>query len=146
MLKSFWFWTFLLLILIQFIPNITPSSINNGNNTNEIEAPTEVLNILKTSCYDCHSNSVDYPWYDHVAPASWFAQIHVKNAREALNFTEWKSYDKEKQRKLLLKIKKATVIRMPLASYLWLHNDAKLSVNNKKLLQKWALSLKEKIK
>ena len=146
MLKSFWFWTLLLFILIQFVPKITPTIINNGENKNEIVAPTEVLNILKTSCYDCHSNAVDYPWYDYLAPASWYAQIHVKRARKALNFTEWNNYDKEKQKELLSKIKKATVIRMPLASYLWLHSDAKLSIKDKKLLQKWSLDLKEKIK
>ena len=26
---------------------------------------------MRRSCYDCHSHETTWPWYSHVAPASW---------------------------------------------------------------------------
>lgn len=145
MLKSFWFWALITLIVIQFIPMDVPEQLE-GKTENEIKAPKEVMQILKRSCYACHSNSVSYPWYDKIAPASWYAKSHVKNGRKTLNFSKWNTYDKAKQRKLLDKIPKAIVIRMPLSSYLWLHQEATLNKKEKKLLTEWAKNLKEEIK
>lgn len=145
MLKSFWFWTLITLIAIQFITMDVPTQIKSKVE-NEIQAPKEVMPILKRSCYACHSNRVTYPWYDKIAPASWYVKSHVKNGRKTLNFSKWNEYDKAKQLKLLDKIPKAIVIRMPLPSYLWLHKEATLNKEEKKLLSKWAKNLKEEIK
>ena len=145
MLKSFWFWTFVTLILIQFIPMDVPEKIE-GNPKSEITAPTEVMTVLKRSCYDCHSNALVYPWYDKIAPASWYAKSHVKDGREILNFSTWNEYDKEKQSKLLKKIPKSIAIRMPLPSYLWLHEEATLTKEEKRMISKWVKNLKEEVK
>ena len=145
MLKSFWFWTFITLVLIQFIPMDVPEKLE-GNPKSEITAPTEVMSVLKRSCYDCHSNALVYPWYDKIAPASWYAKGHVKDGREILNFSKWKEYDQEKQLKLLDKIPKSIAIRMPLPSYLWLHEEAKLTKEEKRMISKWVKNLKEEAK
>ena len=113
---------------------------------NEIVASKEVMHILQRSCYDCHSSKVKEPWYYNVAPASWYTQLHVKNGRAVVNFSEWNSYSKEKQLKVLDKLPKSVVIRMPLLSYTYLHGESKLSNIEKKTLAKWARKLKEKIK
>lgn len=112
----------------------------------ELQAPKEVLTILKRSCYDCHSSEVKAPWYYKVAPISWYTQLHVKNGREVVNFSKWNSYTKEQQLKILKKLPKAIVIRMPLNSYLYAHEEAKLSKDEKKTLKNWVKSLKEKVK
>jgi hypothetical protein len=145
MLKSFWFWFFVTFIAIQFIPMDVPATLKSDKKE-EIEAPKEIMSILKRSCYDCHSSSSTYPWYDKIAPASWFVKNHVKNGRKVVNFSKWKSYNDEKKFKVMDKLPKSIVIRMPMPSYLWLHKDATLSSDEKKLLKKWAENLKENIK
>jgi len=109
-----------------------------GNNSVEINPPNTVHALLQRACYDCHSNSVIYPWYAHIAPLSWYIKRHVKEGRKRLNFSQWKTYDPSQQQKLLEKIPKAIRIRMPLPDYLWLHPEAKLSNEDKKLLRNWA--------
>jgi len=130
---------------MQFISIDTPAKIETNPNK-EIKAPKEIMTILKRSCYDCHSNNVKKPFYYNIAPISWVVQLHVKNGRKVVNFSKWNSYSREKQFKILDKTPKAIVIRMPMPSYLWLHQDAKMSADEKKLLSKWAEELKEKIK
>jgi len=145
MLKSFWFWTLVVLIVIQFL-SLNISAKLPSDSTQEIKAPKEIMNILKRSCYDCHSSDVKEPWYYNIAPISWVVQLHVKNGRKVVNFSKWNIYTKEKQLKVIDKLPKSIVIRMPMPSYLWLHQEAKMSANEKKLLSEWAKELKEKIK
>ena len=145
MFKSFWFWLLVLLVAIQaFSLNVKATLPIKEHEA--LQAPKEVLSILKRSCYDCHSSEVKAPWYYHVAPVSWYTQLHVKNAREIVNFSKWNSYPKAKQLKVLEKIPKAIVIRMPLNSYLYAHEESKLTQDEKKILKKWARGLKEKLK
>ena len=144
MLKSFWFWMVFLFVAVQFIPIDTPTDIESPKE-DELQADEAVLSILKRSCYDCHSNHVELPYYDKIAPASVFAMNHVKKGRKALNFSQWNNYTKEKQLKILEKIPKSIVIRMPLPSYLWLHKSATLTQKEKKILKRWSQKLKENI-
>ncbi len=80
-----------ILIGIQFVP----VSKTNPPVTGEIKAPNDVMQILRTSCYDCHSNEVNWPWYSNVAPMSWLVAYDVDEAREHMNFSEWASYSYE---------------------------------------------------
>ncbi|PHK05192.1 hypothetical protein VF10_37960, partial [Nostoc linckia z13] len=36
--------------------------------------PGQVAGILERSCYDCHSNTTDYPWYSYVQPVGWWLE------------------------------------------------------------------------
>jgi hypothetical protein len=144
-MKKLTIWTIIILIIIQFIDLNVPQKIAT-NPKEQLKAPKEVMNILNRSCADCHSNSVKYPWYDTIAPISWYAQLHVKNGRKVFNYDKWNSYTKEKKLKLLENIPKAIKIRMPLPSYLWLHPEAKLSKEDKKILKEWADNLHSKLK
>ena len=145
MLKSFWFWFLVIFVAVQFIPMNVPAQIET-NHEYEIKAPKEVMSILKRSCYDCHSNDSTYPWYDRVAPASWFVKTHVKNGRKVVNFSLWNSYESKKQKFFVDKLKKSITIRMPMPSYLWLHENATLTQKDKKILRIWSKKLKEEIK
>jgi len=145
MLKSFWFWIFIIFIGIQFVPVNVPLNITTSKNY-EIKAPKEVLKTLKRACYDCHSNKIELPWYDKIAPASWYVKNHIINGRKVVNFSEWESYTPEKQLKVLKKLAESIIIRMPLPSYLWLHQEAKLSNEDKKNLKNWAEKLKDTAK
>jgi len=145
MLKSFWFWVLIILIGSQFLSfNILAQLKKNPQE--EIQAPKEIMSILKRSCYDCHSSEVKEPFYYDIAPMSWIVQQHVKNGRNVVNFSKWYGYKKEKQFKVMERLPKSIVIRMPMPSYLWLHRESALSAYEKKLLTQWAKEEKEKLK
>ncbi len=104
----------------------------------EIQEPKEVVQIFKRSCFDCHSNKTQWPWYADVAPMKWVVRRDVKEGRKALNFSLWNSYDEQKKQKLKKEIFRSVELAMPLPQYLWLHPEAKLSPKEKKLIQEWA--------
>ena len=105
-----------------------------------LQAPKDVQQIFKRSCYDCHSNHTVWPWYSYVFPLSWSVMDDVKNGRAALNFDEWKKYDAQKQAELKDAIARKSGTTMPLKAYLWFHKDAKLSKADIQTIQKWAYS------
>ena len=145
MLKSFWFWLLILFIAIQPFTFDVAAKLPIKTNE-ELQAPKEVLSILRRACYDCHSSEVKAPWYYTVAPMSWYTQRNVQHAREIMNFSKWNTYTTEKQLKMLGKIPKAIVVRMPKKAYLYLHEESILTNNEKKLLSSWAKELKQKLK
>ncbi len=145
MLKSFWFWTLIIFITMQFFSLDVPAKLPIKKEQ-VLQAPPKIMSILKKSCYDCHSSEVKAPWYYKVAPISWYTQLHVKNGRAIVNFSQWNSYSKEKKLKVLDKLPKAIVIRMPLPTYTYMHKESLLTKEEKKTLAKWARELKEKIK
>jgi len=122
-------------ILLQFIP----AKIDNPKlDTNlEIKAPSQIMTILKRSCYDCHSNEVTIPWYSNIAPASFYIKNHVDLGRKWLNFSTWENYSEKQKDKKLAGIFRTVYAAMPLASYISLHKDAKLSKDEIKLIRTW---------
>ena len=56
--------------------------------TAELEAPDPVRQIMKHSCYACHSNERRLSWFDEIVPAYWLVAHDVKEARGHLNFSE----------------------------------------------------------
>jgi cytochrome c len=90
--------------------------------------PPSVVDVLAHACANCHSENTRWPWYSHVAPASWIVETDVKRARARFNLSRWDSLDAAEQRMLLTAI--ATVIEnreMPLHRYLMFHPGVKLS-------------------
>jgi len=130
----------ILLILIQLIrvDQTNPESKNESNYFVVASVPTQVQSIMQESCYDCHSNQTVYPWYSKVAPASWFMNNHIKEARGKINFSEWDKYTAEDQVKILEEcIEVIEENEMPLKSYILIHPQAKLSDEEKDALLKW---------
>ena len=126
----------LILIAIQFIrPEKTNPPVNEKTT---LKAPENVMEILKRSCYDCHSNETVWPWYSNIAPLSWSIISHVNDGRKALNFSNWTKIDpKIKEKRIKRAIKTTANGMMPLSTYLWLHEDAKLSKEDKEVLKAW---------
>lgn len=122
-------------ILIQFVP----VAKTNPPVTAEIDAPADVKDIIRRSCYDCHSNESSWPWYSKIAPFSWFVIDHVNEAREEFNFSTWDKYSKKKKAKVIEEIwEEVEEEEMPLWSYTILHSDAKLSEAEKEVIHKWS--------
>lgn len=148
-----WFKKIIVTILILFIAIqfIQPARNKNGqvlpnDITKTLNVPDKVLNIFKNSCYDCHSNNTNYPWYVNIQPMGWMMAKHIKNGKENLNFNEFGTYSKRKKANKLRAIE--TSIKdgsMPLSSYTIIHMDAKLSSENKKLITDWASNIKDNL-
>lgn len=106
-------------------------------------ANPEIEHLLKTACYDCHSNQPTFPWYSNIAPVSWWLKHHIDEGRHELNFSEWASYtEKRKQHKLEECIEMIEGGEMPMASYTWMHKEAKLTDAQKLQLVEYFRALK----
>ncbi|WOC51659.1 cytochrome c [Bergeyella porcorum] len=130
-------WAVLLFALIQLIPidRTNPPLEGKHNFVEVMNTPTEVRQLLKTSCYDCHSNETVYPSYAYVAPISWSVKHHINKGRRHLNFSEWGTYNRElKEGMLKNAIGDLEENRMPLAGYVAQHPEARLTKAQKKLL------------
>ena len=136
------------LLVIQFIhPEKNVSDDQTKSIAKTFPLPTDVENILKTSCYDCHSNHTEYPWYSKLQPVDWWLADHVDEGKEELNFSEFASYRPWRQFHKLEKIgKELEEHEMPLPSYLFIHRSSKLSDAQQELITKWANSLCDSLK
>jgi hypothetical protein len=104
----------------------------------KLAIPNDVQATLKRSCWDCHSNETQWPWYAHVAPMSWAVIGDVNEGRDHMNFSDWK-YTAEEGSDLLDGVcKQIKRHKMPLPSYLLIHWNAKLSDAEIKTLCAWA--------
>jgi len=143
----------LLVLLIVFIgiQFIQPARNTNGqvlptDISKTVSVPQNVQNILRTSCYDCHSNHTNYPWYNYVQPTAWILANHIKHGKKDLNFSDFGSYSSRKQQSKLKAI--ADQIKdgeMPLSSYTLIHKNARLSKEEKSLIIDWAQNAKDSL-
>jgi hypothetical protein len=135
------------LVIIQFV---RPSE-NTGNEiaANQITAnytiPVNIRETLKTSCYDCHSNTTVYPFYWKIQPVAWFLNNHIEEGKRHLNFSIFATYPLWKQYKSFKEIgEQVKEGDMPLSSYTIIHRNAVLSPEQKLSIENWAAtSMKE---
>ena len=138
---------FVLLILFIGIQFYRPNKNEQKETTTDDfliteKAPNHIRNLFKTSCYNCHSSKTAYSWYDNIAPASWYVDNHIKNAKAKLNFSNWATIDARDKNGVISEI--AVNIqenKMPLASYTMFHSEAKLSDEEKQQIIKWLSGL-----
>jgi hypothetical protein len=129
------------LIIIQFIRPAENKNeeIAQENITAKFPIPDSLHNILKVSCFDCHSNNTVYPFYFKIQPVAWFLNNHIQDGKRHLNFSTfssypvWRQYDKFKD--IVEQIKKD---EMPLTSYTLIHRDAILSAGQKMAIIDWS--------
>ncbi|WP_106143137.1 heme-binding domain-containing protein [Flagellimonas meridianipacifica] len=133
---------------IQFFPTSQNQS-NTIPKTDFIlvnDVPKQVERIITTSCYDCHSNNTDYPWYNKVQPVAWFLEDHVTHGKEELNFNEWADYsNRRKNSKLKSIISQIENGEMPLWSYTLIHREAKLLEDERNTVLDWVSKLKDSL-
>jgi heme-binding protein len=139
----------LIIIVVQFFqPELPEVSLSNPNDliASNKEIPAEIQDILRNSCYDCHSNETEYPWYSYVSPVSFLISRDTRVGRTELNFSNWEE---------LNKIEKAGAIdditevisegEMPMVIYTFVHKDTKLDQNDKELFINWFNDYAEKL-
>ena len=137
---------FLLMQLYQPARNESFEQDITANFTKVYNVPKNVEIILRTSCYDCHSNNTYYPWYSYIQPARFFMERHIKEGKEELNFNEFGNYSKRRQNSKLKAISKEIESNeMPLSSYTLIHKNAILTASQKKKVLDWINKIEDSI-
>jgi hypothetical protein len=124
----------IVLALIQLIPG--PSRVNPPVDIREtlatnVSMPAPVSAMLERACVNCHSNNTKWPWYTHLAPASWMVAKDVQDARKTMNFSRWAAQNGRRPELAIATLTAACsdlqTGRMPKWNYLLLHPEAKVS-------------------
>ena len=91
----------------------------------EIYARVEVKQILRQSCYNCHSNDTNLSWFDKVVPVYWLVNSDVEAARRHINFSEIGRLPEDQQKAILFEaVNDIQLGAMPLPSYRVMHPHA----------------------
>ena len=138
----------LVVIGIQFIQPARNKNegVPETDITKVVSVPHDVGSLMKNACYDCHSNNTAYPWYTNVQPIGWLMSNHITKGKEALNFSEFGLYSSRRQLSKLNGISNSIKDNiMPLSSYKWMHDNARLTESEKLLLIKWVEQSKESL-
>lgn len=137
-----------LFVVIQFFRperNVSTSASPNAIGLH-YPVPNEITGILRSSCFDCHSNNTAYPWYSNIQPFASWLQGHIDEGKEELNFDEFKVYDvKKKKHKLDELVEMIEDDEMPLGSYTVIHREAVLSASDRGKIISWAQGLQKTI-
>jgi len=140
-----------LLILFLAFQFIRPAR-NNGMASSEkdiahyVRVPDTVMNILKNSCYDCHSNHTNYPWYTNLNPAGLWMRQHIIYGKKAINFSDLSGFTKKKIVHRLGDIDEQIEKKeMPLPSYTFIHRGARLDSGQIRLIKAWTDSARKEL-
>jgi Haem-binding domain/Cytochrome P460 len=121
-------------VALQFIR----PAISHPPVTADLVAPPEVKQILKNSCYDCHSNQTKLAWFDEIVPGYWLVASDVKAARSHLNFSEIGMLPAGQQKAALYEaVNQVQLNAMPLPAYTRLHHDTAVTPAQLSVLQNY---------
>lgn len=133
---------------IQFIPTeLNQSDVSSGLDfINFYDVPQDISTTLKVSCYDCHSNNTQYPWYNRIQPVALFLKHHIEEGKSKLDFSIYSEYSKRRRKsKLKSIISQIKDDEMPMTSYTFLHKETALSESEKKMVLVWLNRLRDSI-
>jgi mono/diheme cytochrome c family protein len=104
----------------------------------EFHASAQVEEILRNSCYNCHSNETKLVWFDKVVPAYWLVASDVKEARSHLNFSELGGKPAAQQIGTLFEaVNQVQLGAMPLPSYLAAHPESRVTTEQLRILRSY---------
>ncbi len=136
-------------VLIQFIrPTKNQGAGNSADDIfNHYKSPDSIVRLVKTSCYDCHSNNTNYPWYAEIQPLAWWLDHHVEEGKNELNFSDFAAFNlRFKSHKLDEVMDEVKSQNMPLKSYLFAHGEARLTDQQRLAIVQWADGVRNEIK
>jgi Haem-binding domain len=137
-LKSLFALAAVAVIVGQMEPQQRPA-IERRNQGLPLLFNSEPAHVLVRACGNCHSNHTDWPWYSHVAPASWWIARDVREGRESLNLSEWETYSAPQRRDKLESIcGLISTGRMPPRPYRSMHPESNVTEMEKEALCDWA--------
>jgi hypothetical protein len=126
------------LLAIQFVRPSRPTPPV----TADLEVPADVKQVLKKSCYGCHSNETKLAWFDLPVPAYWIVRDHVLDARTHINFSEIGKLPLAQQKGVLYEgVMQVTRGAMPIPAYVAFHPEAKVSDQDLNVLKNYLASI-----
>ena len=134
-----WFTSTLALafLAIQFIR----PELSNPPVAADLQAPPQVKQILKNSCYNCHSNETKLSWFDKPSPAYWLVARDVNAARKHINFSEIGKLSAGQQRAALFEgVFQVSFGAMPLPRYRLLHPGSTVTPEQLDILKRYLQS------
>jgi hypothetical protein len=121
-------WIVLVLAIGFLMIQFARPDLANPPVTADWQAPEDVKAILKTSCYNCHSNETKLSWFDKPVPAIWLVARDVKDGRARLNFSEIAKLPAGQQKAFLFEsISQIELGAMPLPQYQRLHPESEVT-------------------
>lgn len=95
--------------------------------TGEILSPASDT-ILRTACFNCHSNETHHPWYRHLPLGALFIGLDIREGRDEVNFSHWGQLSHSQRvrtlRRVLREVREGD---MPPLQYRLVHSDARLT-------------------
>jgi Haem-binding domain len=123
-------WSLAALLAVFTVLQLLPYGRDHSNLARHTEPPWDsarTRELVVGSCFDCHSNRTDWPWYSYVAPASWLVTDDVHRGREALKFSLWPRVHKGEEAEVEDIFEVVLDESMPPRNYTLAHWDARLS-------------------
>lgn len=104
--------------------------------------------IFKKSCFDCHGNTTNYPWYYKIPGVKQLIDHDIKESKKHLDFTkDFPFVSHETPLKDLDAIGKSIKDdSMPPFLYRIMHEDSKMTESEIKQVEKWIKESKEMLK
>jgi hypothetical protein len=145
----------LLLLLLAFVaiqffqPDKNNQSLDMTHDiATVVTVPDSVHSLLKTACYDCHSNNTNYPWYANIQPIGWWLKDHIDEGKSHLNFQEFALVEPRPNSKYNTRVlrqdhkleevyEQIDTGEMPLKSYTLIHGEAELNASQAKMIMDW---------
>ena len=127
----------IIFVLLQLVRPKLPNSPVAA----ELQAPDDVKQILRTACYNCHSNETALSWFDYPVPAYWLVVHDVREGRKHLNFSEIGKLPLGQQRAALFEsISQIELGAMPLPPYKRLHPESTITPEQLAVLKNYLLA------
>ena len=143
---------FIIIVVIFLAIQFIRPARNNGmaesakDITHYVHVPDTVQHILKTSCYDCHSNHTEYPWYVNVNPVGLWLKYHIDDGKRGINFSDLSGFSKKKLDHRLDDISEMVEKReMPLSTYTFIHRYAILDSGQINIIKEWTEEARKEI-
>ena len=134
-------------VLQFFRPEKNLSNDNTNIMTNKFDVPSDIQEIFKTACNDCHSNHTRYPWYSTIQPVAWWMNNHIIDGKRHYNYAEFSGYRVSRQNEKFGDIaEQMEKNEMPLPSYTLIHKDAILTDAQRKRIIDWAKANQDSLK
>jgi hypothetical protein len=125
-------------VLLQFVPRRNRNEVVNEAEIFNPDRSVPEMALVRSACFDCHSNETEYPWYYFVQPLSLWLDHHVEEGREELNFSTWHVLPLDEQARRLEDCAEMLEKKeMPLTSFTLTHPEARLSDEERLLLTDW---------
>jgi len=138
-------WTLAILVIAAAAMQLVRPQLTNPPVTAELSAPPQVQQILRTSCYNCHSNETKLSWFDWPVPAYWLVVKDVTEGRSHLNFSEIGSLPPAQQNGFLFEsVSQIELGAMPLPNYKLAHPESTVTPEQLNVLKEYLASLESK--